>query len=153
MSDRASASTGHRAIAPSTRLRAHHFICLQFYGGEGYSPAFVENLVSVVERAGASPAVLVEGADDVCAACPNVAPDGTCIDPGTGEEQIRQIDALACEVLGIETGMQLSLEDARELLASHAIGAGRWRFEACVGCEWEDVCDAGWDALLGEEGG
>jgi hypothetical protein len=145
--------TTSNSSRPLPRLRGHHFICLQFYGGEGYSPAFVENLVSVVERVGASAAVLVEGADDVCAACPNVAPDGTCVDPDTGEEQIRQIDALAREVLEVEVGARLSLEDARELLAAHAIGAGRWRFEACVGCQWEDICDAGWDALLGEEGG
>ena len=36
------------------RLRGHHFICLQFYRGEGYSAAFVSNLARVVSVFGSA---------------------------------------------------------------------------------------------------
>ena len=131
------------------RFRGHHLICLQFFRGEGYSATFVENLGRAIERAAEKPALLVEGADDVCAACPGLAPDGVCLDPNAGEIDVRRLDRLAGEVLGVKPGERLSLARARELLAADAISAGRWRLEACAGCTWEDVCEGGWGALLG----
>jgi hypothetical protein len=125
-------------------------VCLQFFRGEGYSARFVENLTDVVARAADAPALLVEGADDVCAACPGLATDGSCIDPSAGETEVRRIDRLAWAVLGVKPGAGLSLAEARERLSADAIAAGRWRFEACSGCGWEDICEPGWDALLDE---
>jgi hypothetical protein len=133
-----------------TRLRAHHFICLQFFRGEGYSANFVENLTRVLNGAVDAPALLVEGADDVCAACPGLSADGTCADPDAGEAEVQRLDALAREVLGMAAGDRLSLAAARERLSADAIGVGRWRFEACDGCGWEAICEAGWGGLVGE---
>jgi hypothetical protein len=132
------------------RLRAHHFVCLQFYRGQGYSFGFVQNLNRVVERSASEPATVVLDADDVCAACPGLAHDRTCLDPNAGETEVRRIDRLACGILGIQPEMQLTLAEARERLAADAVAAGRWRFEACDGCTWEDTCEEPWDALLGE---
>jgi hypothetical protein len=132
------------------RLRGHHFVCLQFFRGEGYSARFVENLGRVVASATDSPAVLVESADDVCAACPGLSADGACLDPNAGEVEVRRLDRLAAGVLGVQPGARLSLADARKRLAADAISVGRWRFEACGGCTWENTCEPGWDALLNE---
>lgn len=132
------------------RIRGHHFVCLQFFRGEGYSTKFVENLTAIIERASTEPALFVESADDVCTACPGLSADGTCLDPNAGEVEVRRIDRLAREVLGVRTGERLTLAEARERLSADAIAAGRWRFEACSGCTWEDVCEDGWDKLLGE---
>lgn len=138
--------------SPATpRLRGHHFICLQFFGGEGYSSAFADNLKAVVERSTTKRAVMVDYADDVCAACPGLNGDGTCHDPNAGEVEVRRLDRLASDILGVEPGFYLSLADARALLSADAIGAGCWRFEACAGCSWEHVCEHGWAELLGEE--
>jgi hypothetical protein len=132
------------------RLRGHHLICLQFFRGEGYLEAFVDNLTGVIERATDAPALLVDIADDVCAACPGLGEDGTCADPAAGEAEIRRLDQLAFDVLGVRPGSRLSLAEARARLSADAIATGRWRFEACAGCAWEDVCEHGWNALLGE---
>jgi uncharacterized protein len=132
------------------RLRGHHFVCLQFFAGQGYSFDFVQNLRRVIERVTDAPALLVEGADDVCVGCPGLAADGICLDPNAGETEIRRIDRLALQVLDARPGDQLSLAQARERLSADAITAGRWRFEACHGCTWEDVCDPGWGELLGD---
>jgi hypothetical protein len=141
-----SAVTGPGADLP--RLRGHHFVCLQFYRGEGYSPAFVDNLRQTVEQAGREPALLVAGADDVCSACPSLSADGTCADEHAGEVEVARLDTLAHELLGAAPGDRLSLQEARERIAADAIGAGRWRREACAGCVWEGICESGWAELL-----
>jgi uncharacterized protein len=146
------AAQRHRAepSASPVRLRGHHFVCLQFFGGQGYSAAFVENLKDVVAHASSSPALLVEGADDVCVACPGLASDGLCVDPDAGEPEVRRLDALAFRVLGADPGDRLSLADARSRLADNAVGVGHWRSDACDGCVWEHICETGWNALLDE---
>jgi len=136
--------------ADDVRLRGHHFICLQFFDGLGYSFAFVQNLRRVLGKVTDEPALLVEGDDAVCAACPGLSADHTCLDPQAGETEVRRIDRLAWEILGMAPGDRLTLAEARARLEDDAIGTGRWRFEACVGCTWEDVCEPGWDALLGD---
>jgi hypothetical protein len=137
-------------VPAEPRLRGHHFICLQFFRGEGYSVRFVENLAQVTQRAADSSAVLVGGADDVCAACPGLSADGSCLDPNAGEVEVRRLDRLACEVLGAQPGDSISLADARQRLAVDSAAAARWRKEACEGCTWEDICAGAWVDLLGE---
>jgi hypothetical protein len=123
-------------------------VCLQFYRGEGYDAEFVSNLDDVLGRFAGQAAVAVAGADDVCSACPSLSPLGTCEDPHGGEGEIARIDALAGELLGIHPGGRLSLAQVAERLADDAIATGRWRFEACGGCAWEDICEPGWTALV-----
>lgn len=121
------------------RLRPHHFICLQFYRGEGYDQDFIDSLNTLLAYAAARPAVVVEGADDVCAACPHLAEDSRCESPDAGEDEIARIDAIALALLGVSSGDQLSLPEAeRRLRLGSAMQ--RWREQACSGCAWEDVC-------------
>lgn len=139
----------HDLLRTGARLRGHHLICLQFFRGEGYSEEFVLALTRVLERLESLPAELVAGADDVCAACPELGADGRCASGSAGgEPEIARIDALACELLGLAPGARARLADVREQLADDAIAAGRWRYEACDGCEWEHVCERGWGDLL-----
>lgn len=134
---------------PAVRLRGHHFICLQFFRGEGYSEEFVENLAHVVARATREPALVVAGIDNVCAACPDLGADSRCASASAGgEAEILRIDELALEVLGSSPGARLSLADARERLVADAMGVGTWRANACDGCTWESVCESGWSAML-----
>jgi hypothetical protein len=136
---------------PPVRLRGHHLICLQFYRGEGYSAEFVENLDHVLERAVAEPVLVIEGADNVCAACPDLGPDSCCASESAGgEEEIARLDELARGVLDIATGEMISLAEARERLESDAVGVGVWRAGACDGCGWESICDVGWNTMLGD---
>lgn len=130
------------------RLRPHHFVCLQFYRGEGYDEPFVANLAEVLGRLEGQAALAVAGADDVCRACPSLSANGMCLDPHGGQTEIERIDALAGELLDIHPGSRLSLAQVAERLADDAIATGRWRFDACGGCAWEDVCEPGWNSLV-----
>lgn len=134
---------------PPVRLRGHHFVCLQFFRGEGYSDEFVENLTHVVDRVTCEPALIVGGVDNVCAACPELGPDSRCASESAGgEAEVLRIDELALQVLDASVGERLSLAEARERLEADATGVGSWRANACDGCSWERVCESGWDAML-----
>lgn len=134
---------------PPVRLRGHHLICLQFFRGEGYSQEFVGNLAHAIERATGERALIVSGADSVCAACPELGSDSRCASESAGGEvEIARIDELALEILGASTGERLSLPEARERLEADAMGVGMWRASACDGCAWEGVCESGWNAML-----
>ena len=129
-------------------LRGHHLICLQFYRGQGYSDSFVANLDRVQRSAAETPALIVSGGDDVCAACPGLGSDGSCHDPHTGEAEALRIDALALQLLDAAIGETLSLSQARGRLVADAAACDRWRAESCESCLWESACRDGWQALL-----
>ena len=117
------------------RLRGHHLICLHFFKGEGYSKEFVENLSKVlktIERKGVD---LVEGGDDVCAACPSYQ-NGRCMHEPGMNEKVKRLDILATRLLDIED---------RRLDWSHIKSRipfiiEEWKKNACANCEWIGVC-------------
>lgn len=119
------------------RIRGHHLICLQYFHGEGYSPEFVRNLFSVIQRlVHGEKATVVVGPDDVCAACPALA-DGQCAQEPENEEAIRILDQLALEMLELEPGQEFEWGPTT-LSVQRFIE--RWRALACEGCEWEEQC-------------
>ncbi|MBO6860924.1 MAG: DUF1284 domain-containing protein, partial [Roseibium sp.] len=48
-------------------IRPHHLLCMLTYLGKGYTPAFVENYSTIVQRLNeGEPIELVEGPDTLC---------------------------------------------------------------------------------------
>lgn len=123
--------------ASRPRLRGHHLICLRFFTGEGYSAEFVRNLVDVLARA-ADGLVVVDGADDVCAACPSLGSGGACEHVPGADAGIRALDALALELLGMSVGRRTHPGDIAERMPGVL---QRWFAEACADCEWAHVCE------------
>ncbi len=118
------------------RLRGHHLICLQFYRGEGYSEEFIENLENVLEKARQSGVLIVEGADDVCKACPYLV-DGKCSYKENAEEEIRYLDFLALTLLGLSSERTVSWKEISERVVDII---DEWKDKACRDCEWRKVC-------------
>ncbi len=122
--------------ARGPRIRGHHLICLQFFHGEGYAPAYVRNLFDVIRRLTEEGGRIVTGPDDVCAACPSLV-DGRCSREPEGEEEIRILDSLALELLGLKAGDDF---DYGEVSVWVPRILDRWHMLACDGCEWEANC-------------
>ncbi|MBQ3391917.1 MAG: DUF1284 domain-containing protein [Lachnospiraceae bacterium] len=115
------------------RLRSHHLLCMQTFVGNGYSEAFVENMKQVLARlaAEATPGfMLAEGADDLCAACPNLV-NGQCTsqNPGQFDALVMKCLSTAGEKARMMTEIPPSLRMTEELLE-----------QCCPGCEWKDLC-------------
>ncbi len=118
------------------RLRGHHLICLHFFEGEGYDAFFVNNLENVLEDVTKNGGRVVDGADDVCHACPHLK-EGMC-SYKEGEEKIRRLDDLALRLLELQVGEVFewgSLEDRLGTVFP------AWAQAACGKCDWREVCE------------
>ncbi|NHM25886.1 DUF1284 domain-containing protein [Desulfofundulus sp. TPOSR] len=119
------------------RLRGHHLICLHFYRGEGYNREFVENLENVMRRATEGEEVeIVQGADDICRACPTLQGEKCVAKPGVDAE-IREMDAEAAAYLGVEVGSKVLWH---EIKAKVMETPKEWLAAFCEGCDWGEVC-------------
>lgn len=120
------------------RLRGHHLICLHFYRGKGYSPAFVENLSAIVRRAEEGEEIeVVSGADEVCSACPYLK-DGLCGQKDGADEEIRGLDRKALAFLRVAPGESVLWQEIREKVLA---APSQWFDSFCTGCDWFDLCD------------
>jgi hypothetical protein len=128
------------------RLRGHHLICLHFFHGKGYSPEFVVNMMHTLERLEERPGIIVDGADDVCEACPSKSDEKKCIllSESHHEGGIRELDELALELLELSPGDVVDYGDIRTKIP---MILKEWRLKACAGCDWEPTCTAALDLV------
>jgi len=122
---------------PPVSLRGHHLICLHFFNGEGYNPGFIENLGYVLRNAETGePIAIVTGDDDVCRACPFLK-ERRCFYRQDSDEEIRDMDSTARELLGLSSRPSTSWTEISERLpAIFTI----WYEKFCRGCDWLPVC-------------
>ncbi len=120
------------------RLRGHHLICLQFYRGEGYDEKFVKNLEAVLSRVEKEGALIVEGADDICSACPYLV-DGKCRYSEGSDEEIKYLDVLALNLLDLSPESIVKWKDVKKRIENLGV-LEIWMKEACSNCDWRKVC-------------
>lgn len=113
-------------------LRGHHLICLNFFNGEGYNRAFIENLKEILLRARKEAIEVVEGADDVCGKCPFLI-DGICKD----EEEIREMDKVALDLLKRKFGDILYWSELDNMLPEIF---SLWYRQYCIPCGYLEIC-------------
>lgn len=120
------------------RFRGHHLICLHFFRGEGYNPEFIINLHELIKKVEYGEIIEVsEGADDVCAKCPYLK-GNKCFHNRNSEDEIRQMDSKALELLNTEPGAKLNWLKIKETLPD--IFKDWFKFY-CTICTWESTCD------------
>jgi hypothetical protein len=131
-------------------VRAHTLLCLQGFRGEGYSPAFVENMGAIHDRLSTDPQTLVRVVarpDEVCNACPHLHPDG-CHLKGPGfEKAMRRQDQEVMLRLEISEGEVLPWGEILQRIAARIEGGSLNTI--CGNCPWLPLgyCREGIDAL------
>lgn len=145
--------TGNGMAQNPIRLRAHHLLCIRFFAGHGYSPAFTQNMERVIAALNdGAPVRLVRGMDDLCAACPNNAPSASCCGGEgeaecTAEEKVSRYDRAvrsALESSGLDTAAahpwhELYAAITERIMRSHPDGTRA--FDAiCPDCQWRALC-------------
>ena len=120
------------------RLRGHHLVCLHFFrGGASCTGEFMRALGNIGERLASGEAIeVVDGGDDLCAACPSF--DGSaCRNTASADTEVRGLDASALAQVGARAGDAASWEElARRVYAIPE----KWFVEYCEGCEWASMC-------------
>lgn len=117
-------------------LRGHHLICLHFFQGEGYGPAFIQNINRVLSKLKKSRGRVVEGPDEVCLSCPHLK-EAECRYRQGSNEEIEYLDKLALRLLGLKPGDAFSFPKIKSQLLSVI---EEWERKACLNCDWRNVC-------------
>ena len=114
-------------------LRAHHGMCLSFFQGKGYSGDFVENMVRMKAILAENPEIiLMDGPDDICAACPNRLTE-TCA------EKASRYDREVLRRCGLSVGERLPYREFSRKVIETILRPGV-RAEICGDCQWSSLC-------------
>ena len=121
--------------AGELRLRAHHGLCIRFFCGHGYSPAFTRNMEDVQARlARQEPFLLVDGMDSLCSCCPNNH-GGVC----ESQEKVLRYDAAVLRLCGLQSGSTMTWGSLSAAVAGHILEAGAFA-SVCGDCSWRSLC-------------
>ncbi|AIW90142.1 MULTISPECIES: DUF1284 domain-containing protein [unclassified Treponema] len=113
-------------------LRPHHLLCTRAFKGNGYSPAFVENMQRVIDRLKTGCDItLVTGVDAICALCPERI-GNHC----RSEAKVMGFDEAVLSQLGLERKTYTYTEIEKVLTARLTEPV----YECiCRGCEWKQT--------------
>ena len=115
------------------KIRAHHGMCLSFFQGKGYSGDFVENMVRMKAILAENPEIiLMDGPDDICAACPNRLTE-TCA------EKASRYDREVLRRCGLSVGERLPYREFSRKVIETILRPGV-RAEICGDCQWSSLC-------------
>ena len=122
-----------------TTLRPHHALCVLFFEGKGYSPAFIENMTAIL----AEPSQMVHitmGCDSLCRDCPHNQ-DGICDDEVKVAQFDQQVLDLSGEIFQDEQAKFLSelCQSVYDTILRQGLLA-----EVCGECEWAVLCQGRW---------
>ena len=140
----------HDDSSSPIRLRAHTLLCLQGFRGEGYSPAFVENMAVIHRTLSTCPESLVEvldSPDAVCGACPHRHPIGCTLNGERSEEEMNNQDHVVLRRLGLKVGSRVRWHDVLDRIRTSVCGDDLPII--CGNCRWLalDLCREGIDRL------
>lgn len=120
------------------KLRGHHLVCLHYFHGEGYAPAFIENLEKLISLAEAGEEIQVAyGADDVCRACPYLSND-QCAHKEGAEKEVQTLDKTARTFLGVDVDDRVFWQQIKSRVWP---APEDWFASFCKGCDWLHLCD------------
>ena len=125
-------------------IRAHHGMCMLFFGGRGYDEAFTLHMAETIEYLKPeTPVRIGAGPDELCMKCPNNS-EGSCL---TGEKALRY-DAAVLGLCGIEAGSVMPYGEFSQKVKNKIILPGK-RGEVCADCEWDGICRSAEEAMRG----
>ena len=118
-------------------LRGHHLICLHFFKG-GHTEEFKAKLNEILKRVKEGEDVkIIEGADDLCYACPYLK-NNVCTITENAEEEIREMDRDALRILNLNVGNIVKWNDLEKKLPEIT---KYWWEKYCQECELKNVCE------------
>lgn len=119
------------------KLRGHHLLCLQGFQGYGYDDNFVENMIKVNNLRKSDEALIevVNIADDICKACPNLVED-KCRD-----------DKNNANIIAMDNVVLSKIDSSKTFKATELFEEIHDKFnnfksvkDICLNCSWWEQC-------------
>lgn len=129
------------------RLRPHHLLCTQGFGGKGYSRAFVENMTAITNRLRNESDVTIElvfSTDDICVKCPLMVDTDLCKD----NVKVKRFDKKLVDYFGLEEKSYIYRDIVAEISAKMTEAMME---DICCGCSWYPVSECKNRVLAGSQ--
>ena len=125
----------------TTKIRAHHLLCMQGFQGYGYSQDFVANMAQVVKDINSFPDLKVEiitECDVICSHCP-YNKGGVCEKNVDSAEKLKNMDMHVLKRLGLKERAKVKAKDIISLVKTKLRNFSDIE-DICGDCEWEEKC-------------
>lgn len=117
------------------KLRPHHLLCTQGYGGRGYDEDFVENMTAITTHLRSDSNAQVEivfTTDDICSKCPRMLGEDLC----GSNEKVKRLDSKVVSYFGIEEKSYVYQDIIGEINKKMTADI---MDDICSRCEWYPV--------------
>ncbi|RDY30405.1 DUF1284 domain-containing protein [Lachnotalea glycerini] len=121
---------------PKYKIRAHHAMCLQYFCGNGYSDAFVENMKYISAALNKNPIItVIDYGDDICSECPNYLMNNQCVD----QNKVSVYDSKVLQYCSVESGITIHWKDFERAVHQNILSVNK-RDMICKDCKWNNLC-------------
>ena len=122
-------------LIDSIRLRPHHLLCTQGYGGKGYDNNFVENMTKITNQLRNDDTTTVDivfSTDDICIKCPRMIETDLC----ESNEKVKRLDEKVVAYFGIDEKRYIYQDIISEINEKMTISMID---DICGECEWYPI--------------
>lgn len=116
------------------KLRPHHSLCMQFFIGKGYSPAFTKHMYQCLDLPRDCIVEITFGLDELCQFCPN-HPAGIC----DSQQHVHEIDTRVANRFHYVEGTKLTLGEFWDNARSQIIEKNQVH-QVCGDCAFLSIC-------------
>ncbi len=122
-------------MSEEIKLRPHHFLCLRFWAGNGYSAAYTQKVEEILPQIKNGTKVeIVFGPDTLCKACPHLK-KSLC----DSQQRVTKFDADVVKLCGLTDGQKTTWQEMCSLVSEKVMESGQF-FSICGDCAWAEYC-------------
>jgi len=117
------------------KLRPHHLLCTQGFGGRGYNDDFVDNMTAITSHLRNDAEAVVEivfSTDDICSECPRMVDIDIC----ESNEKVKLFDSKVVAYFGIEEKSYIYQDIVHEINSKMT---SLIMDDICSDCEWYPI--------------
>lgn len=117
------------------KLRPHHFLCMRFWIGNGYSKEYTERVEEILPAMKSGEKVYVEfGPDSLCEKCPHLK-NGIC----DSQDRVVEFDRKVAEYCSLKNGEETDWDKVFQSVSSGIMNQNRFDL-ICGDCAWAEIC-------------
>jgi hypothetical protein len=127
-------------ILNTTKIRAHHLLCMQGFQGYGYTQDFVTNMAQVIKDINSPHDLEIEittECDAICSHCP-YNKEGVCEKNADSPTELKNMDIKVLKKLGLREGAKVKAKDIPSLIKRRLNDSDIEYI--CGNCEWKEKC-------------
>lgn len=117
------------------RLRPHHFLCLRFWAGNGYSREYTDYVEKILPAIKKGESLNVEfGPDSLCEKCPHLK-NGIC----DSQDRVVEFDRKVIELCSLKNGQETNWGKMFQSVSCNIMDQGKFD-SICGDCAWAEIC-------------